>query len=206
MGWAVHVVRMRGALLAALVLLGGLGFASSRASSVWASEANLWTAAVQSAPASARAWAALSRVHRIAGQRELAERTMDRALALRPGYVSAQAAQILTLLWFGDLEAARRALARMDPNASMPGETLRSARRCASAADAGAAAACAQRTVPLGLILGDTERLRAVSERLLQLPLQGSLDGPPDPATAGAAPPPARASGIDAGVDAGAAR
>lgn len=210
LGWTVHVVRMRGALLAALVLLGGLGVASSRASSVWASEADLWTAAVQSAPASARAWAALSRVHRIAGQRELAERTMDRALALRPGYVSAQAAQILTLLWFGDLDAARRQLARMDPNASMPGETLRSARRCASAVDAGAAAACARRTVPLGLVLGDTERLRVVSERLLQLPLQGSLVGSRDISAAGSARPPARdsgtGSGIAAGADAGAAR
>jgi hypothetical protein len=200
LGWAVHVVRVRGVSIAVLVLLGGLGVASSRASSVWASEVDLWTVAVQSAPASARAWAALSRVHRIAGQRELAERTMDRAMTLRPGYVSAQAAQVLTSLWFGDLDGARRQLARLDPDASMPGETLRSARRCAAAADAGAAAACAQRTVPVGLILGDTERLRATSERLLQMPIEGAPLGP------AGAPRTARPSELDAGTDAGASR
>lgn len=200
LGWAVHRVRVRGVLLAALVLLGGLGVASSRASSVWGSEVELWTAAVQNAPASARAWTALSRVHRIAGQRDLAERTMERALALRPGYVSAQAAQVLTSLWFGDLEGARRELARLDASASMPGDTLRSARRCASAADAGAAAACAQRTVPVGLVLGDTERLRVLSERLLQVPLEPATGGMPSVRVPGGARPSALDAGSDAGV------
>ena len=41
---------------------------------------------------------ALSRVHRIAGQRELSERTIERALTLRPGYVSAQTARVLNAL------------------------------------------------------------------------------------------------------------
>jgi len=199
LGWLVREVRVRGLLLAVCVLLGGLGVASSRASSVWASEVNLWTAAVQSAPASARAWGALSRVHRIAGQRDLAERSIERALALRPGYVSAQAAQVLNLLWFGDLEGARRELARMDADASMPGESLRSARRCASAMDAASAAACARRSVPVGLVLGDTERLRAVSEQLLSVPLEGAA--PPARPARGA-----RSSPLDAGNDAGAPR
>jgi hypothetical protein len=200
LGWVVHRARVRGVLLAALVLLGGLGVASSRASSVWGSEVDLWTAAVQNAPASARAWVALSRVHRIAGQRELAERTMDRALTLRPGYVSAQAAQVLNLLWFGDLEGARRELARMAADASVPGETLRSARRCASAADAAAAAACAQRTVPVGLVLGDAERLRAVSERLLQIPLAVTPGGGAPASGAQVTARPAFEPARDAGV------
>lgn len=172
MAWAVQRLSLRGTRVAAAVLIVGLGVASSRASSTWASEVDLWTVAVQSAPSSARAWTALSRVHRLAGQRELADRTIDRALALRPGYVSAQTARALNLLWFGDLRGARRQLGVMDPGASMQGESLRSARRCASAADAASAAACAQRTVPVGLILGDTERLRAVSERLLAMPIE----------------------------------
>jgi hypothetical protein len=199
LGWALHQIRMRGALLAALMLIAGLGVASSRASSVWASEVDLWTVAVQSAPASARAWVALSRVHRIADQRELSDRTIERALSLRPGYVSAQTAHVLNLLWFGDLEGARRQLARMDADASVPGESLRSARRCAAAGDAGAAAACARRTVPVGLVLGDTERLRAVSERLLQVPLEGLAAESPSALPSGAARPPA----LDAGADAG---
>jgi protein O-mannosyl-transferase len=203
LGWAVHRARSRAVLLAAIVLLGGLGVASSRASSVWASEVSLWTVAVQRAPASARAWVALSRVHRMAGQRELAERTLERALTLRPGYVSAQTAGVLNSLWFGDLEGARRQLASMPPEASVQGDSLRSARRCAAAADASAAAACAQRAVPVGLILGDTERLRAVSEQLLQMPIAAAA---PPPAATRPAATAVRASVVDAGSDAGARR
>ena len=201
-GWGLQRLSVRGARLAALLLLGGLGVASWRASSVWASEVDLWTVAVQRAPASARAWAALSRVHRIAGQRDLAERSIERALALRPGYVSAQTAQVLTLLWFGELAAARRQLAHMDPDASMQGDSLRSARRCALSVDAAAAAACARRTVPHGLVLGDTERLRVLGERLLAAPIDASAPSLAPALSDGAA----GSFGCDAGDDAGAPR
>ena len=197
LGWILQRFAQREVRLAAALLLAGLGVASLQASSTWASEVDLWTSAVQSAPASARAWGALSRVHRIAGQPDLAERSIERALALRPGYVSAQAARVLNLLWFGELQAAREQLAAIGAEASMQGEALSSARRCAQAPDAGAAMACARRTVPVGLVLGDVERLRALSERLLSVP----------PAGVPAAPLPVavEAARVNAGADAGVA-
>jgi hypothetical protein len=171
-GWVVSQAWARGAWVAVVVLVAGCSVASSKASSVWASEVDLWTFVVQTSPSSPRAWVALSRVHRLADQDELAERTLARSLALRPGYPLALAARILDELWFGRLDAARRALEPFGTLEGPRGDTLRIARRCASAADAAAAQACVRRSVPQGMVLGDVQRLRAVSERLLAEPFQ----------------------------------
>jgi protein O-mannosyl-transferase len=166
-GWIATRFASRRARWALVALLCSCSIASWKASSVWASEVDLWTFVAQTAPTSARAWTALSRVHRLADQEMLAERAVDRALALRPNYLPARTARVLNLTWFGDLAGARRALAAIDADERVHGDSLGAARRCAGAADAEAARACARRSVPVGLVLGDPERLRAIAEQLL---------------------------------------
>jgi protein O-mannosyl-transferase len=196
-GWIMtSLPRRAGASVRALLVVGcavaSCAVASWKASSVWASEIDLWSFVVQTAPGSARAWTAVSRAHRLAEQEELANRTIERALALKPQHVPAHAARVLNSLWFGKLDAARAQL-RMVENREMHGDSLRAARRCATAATAESAQACARRTVPSGLILGDPERLRAVSEHMLAEPL-----------AARGVKPFERAGAADAGADAGA--
>jgi protein O-mannosyl-transferase len=187
-GWLVASSRARWALAA---LLCACCFASWKASTVWASEVDLWTFVAQTTPTSARAWTALSRVHRLADQQVLAERAVERALALRPGYLPARTARVLNLTWFGDLAGARRELSAIDADARVHGESLAAARRCAGAADAAMARACARRSVPSGLVLGDPERLRTVAEQL------GALPEPNTPGAVGEAVP-ERDAGSDA--------
>jgi hypothetical protein len=76
------------------------------------------------------------------------------------------------------------------------GDALRIVRRCAASASAEAAQLCVRRTLPTGMVLGDPERLRAVSERLLGEPARPSIPSPPEQA-------PAFDAGIDAGASAG---
>jgi tetratricopeptide (TPR) repeat protein len=161
------------ASLAALLLLVGAGFWGSwSASGDWASESSLWASAVKSAPGSARAWMSLSRVHRLAGQPELARRAAERALELRPGYVPARITQSFNALWVGDTASARAALAGLKP-ARSESRAFRLAARCAEQPP-DEARACIQRTVPQGLVLGDTEALARFTESILSaLPTRG---------------------------------
>ncbi|HTV19024.1 MAG TPA: hypothetical protein VMG12_10145 [Polyangiaceae bacterium] len=201
-GWVLREAGpRRSSVLALALLVGGCCVASWKASSVWASEVDLWTFIAQTAPASPRSWTGLSRVHRLAEQEELAERTLVRALALKPDHLPAQAARVLGSLWFGKLDAARAELRAIGERDGLHGDALRIVRRCSALPSAEAAQLCVRRTLPTGMILGDAERLRAVSERLLSEPL------PP-----GSAPsleerrPSVEASAstrVDAGVDAG---
>jgi hypothetical protein len=101
---------------------------------------------------------------------------------------------VLNSLWFGKLDDARAQL-RVIENREIHGDSLRAARRCATAATAEAARACARRTVPSGLILGDPERLRSVSEHMLAQPLPRAARGVAGIKSASRAP--------DAGADAG---
>jgi hypothetical protein len=116
-----------------------------RATEIWRSERSLWTAAVAITPESPRAWAGLSRVHRLADEREAAMTTIERAVAANPDYAPALITRIHNELSFGQLDAARRHLAELTAR-SLVGETeLTKARRCAAMPDAALAARCAGR-------------------------------------------------------------
>jgi protein O-mannosyl-transferase len=191
-GWLAARFGSSRARWAIAMVLAGCCVSTWKASSVWASEVDLWTFVAQTTPNSARAWSALSRVHRLADQEQLAARAIDRALLLKPGNLPARTTRVLNLLWFGDLTGARRALAQIDADERVHGDSLGVARRCAAAADAALARACARRTVPRGLVLGDPERLRVVAEQLL-----GSSTAPSAPVPAVEAAP-LRDAGADA--------
>lgn len=190
-GWLMARFSPRRSWLAVAIVAAGGAQASWKASAMWASEVNLWTYAVQTAPSSPRAWSALSRVHRLADQEVLAERASERALSLNPSRLSTQAGQVLNALWFGHLELARERLNGLGED-TLTSDSLRVARRCVGAADAEAARACARRGAPRGRALGDTELLRRVSEHLL------------GPAQATPRAEPARFRAPDAGSDAAA--
>jgi hypothetical protein len=192
--WVLSSVRQRrSGWLSLALLVGGCTLASRKASHVWASEVDLWTFIVQTAPASPRGWAGLARVHRLAEQEELAARALARALALDPDHLPSQAANVLGSLWFGKLEVARAQLRAIGDRDGLHGDALRIVRRCAASASAEAAQLCVRRTLPTGMILGDPERVRAVSERLLGEPVRPSVPSPPE-----------QAASADAGIDAGA--
>jgi protein O-mannosyl-transferase len=192
--WVLSLAPLRrSGWLALALLVGGCTVASRKASTVWASEVDLWTFIAQTAPASPRSWSGLARVHRLAEQEDLAERALDRALTLEPDHLPSQAASVLGSLWFGKLDAARAQLRAMGDRDGLHGDALRIVRRCAASPSAEAAQLCVRRTVPAGMILGDPARLRAVSERLL---------GQPPPRAMRSAP--RRPTMLDAGIDAGA--
>lgn len=192
--WVLNAARLRrSGWLALALLVAGCTIASRKASAVWGSEVELWTFMVHTAPASPRAWSGLSRVHRLAEQEDLAERTLDRALTLRPDHLPSLAARVFGSLWFGKLEQARAQLRAIGDRDGLQGDALSIVRRCAAAASADAAQRCVRGTLPTGMILGDPERLRAVSERLLGAP-----------ARPGAPSVPERPPVADAGADAGA--
>jgi tetratricopeptide (TPR) repeat protein len=163
----------RGALgaLGVLVALGAWG--SWSASADWASESSLWASAIKSAPGSPRAWTSLSRIHRIAGQPELARRAAERALELRPTYVPARITQAYNALWVGDTDGARAALGGLKASRGSESRAFRVASRCAEQ-EAAEAQACIRRTVPQGLVLGDVESLGRFTESVLSsLPPRG---------------------------------
>jgi hypothetical protein len=192
-GWVLSSSGVRrSGLLALALLVGGCMVASRKASTVWASEVDLWTFIAQTAPASPRSWSGLSRVHRLAEQEDLAQRTLARALALRPDHLPSQAARVFDALWFGKLDVARAELRAIGDRDGLQADSLRIARRCAAVSGAEAARQCVRRTVPSGMVLGDPERLRAVSERLLNEPVPPSVASTPE-----------RHPSVDAGVDAG---
>lgn len=170
LGWAVRQLARRSKLAAAGVLgamcVAGVARCWSE-TSAWSSETDLWTRAVALAPQSHRAWASLSRVHRMADQEELAERAIRTSLALRPSYVPAQVARALNLLWVGDRSTARRVLAAVVPKSDLHRDALALASRCAWLPTDAAAGECARRAVPRGMVLGDVEQLRKRSEQLL---------------------------------------
>jgi hypothetical protein len=205
-GWGASQAWARRVPLAVAALIAGCSFASYKASSVWASEVDLWTFVVQTSPRSARAWSALSRVHRLADQGDLAERAVERSLALRPDYSAALISRMFNHLWFGRLEAAREQLRVLESRDGVRDAALQLARRCLTAPDAREVQACVQRATPQGMVLGDVERLRAVSERMLSVPFEpaggGRVDDPAARALGGTivvSPEPRAVQTVDAG-------
>jgi tetratricopeptide (TPR) repeat protein len=111
------------------------------ATSLWRDDRSLWTAATELTPASPRAWAGLSRVHRVARERDEADRAMARALNADPRYAPALVTELYNDLAFGRLETAREHLAALDAKKLGDGGGIGKARRCA-ALEREAAAAC----------------------------------------------------------------
>jgi protein O-mannosyl-transferase len=169
-GWlTLRLARASGVvagLFVACVSLAGLA-ASSRAASVWASEVALWTFAAETAPDSGRAWSALSRLHRIAGQYDLAERAAVRALEERPAYVPGLVARVLNDFAAGRVALGRERLAAIVARTKPQRDNLRVAERFSSQPDDAAVVACVREAVPRGMLLGDVELLRSASSRLL---------------------------------------
>lgn len=81
---------------------------------IWRTERALWTYAVERAPRSPRAWAALSRVERLDGNLDRADELVARALAINSDDVPARVTRIYNLLARGSVEAARREIAHVD--------------------------------------------------------------------------------------------
>jgi tetratricopeptide (TPR) repeat protein len=80
---------------------------AQRAVAPWKNDATLWSVAVERAPESPRAWAALSRVHRLRGELDSADEAVAHALALEPSYAPARLTRIYNRLARGDVDAAR---------------------------------------------------------------------------------------------------
>ena len=110
----------------------------------------------------------------MAGQPELAARSIERALDRRPDYVPAKVARVLNELAAGQLDRARADLREIEPETRLHRDAVRVAARCAAREDVSRARDCVRLAVPQGLVLGDTERLRLISERLLEPALGAS--------------------------------
>jgi hypothetical protein len=85
--------------------------ACQAAAAPWRSDRTLWIAATELAPASPRAWEGLSRVRRLDGDLDGADRDIDRAIALDPRFVPAHVTRVYNLLARGDVDGARAELA-----------------------------------------------------------------------------------------------
>ncbi len=101
------------------------------ATSIWRDDRALWSAAAEITPASPRAWAGLSRVHRIAREPALADAAMARALGADPNYPPALVTQVYNDLAFGRLASAREHLAVLEEHGAGDGGGLAKAKRCA---------------------------------------------------------------------------
>lgn len=117
------------------------GIACWQAARVWRNERVLWTFAVQRVPESPRAWAALSRVERLDGNLDEADRLAARALALRPDDAAARVTRIYNLLARGLVTDARREIAYLDRLGGGAHPGMPRARLCAKGSEE-AARAC----------------------------------------------------------------
>jgi Flp pilus assembly protein TadD len=84
--------------------------AAQPALAAWSTDRSLWTAAVEKAPESARAWTGLSRALRLDGDHGGAEKACRRAIALDPNYAPARVTAAYNALARGDVDAARLAI------------------------------------------------------------------------------------------------
>lgn len=102
-----------------------------QAARVWRSERVLWTYAVHRAPESPRAWAALSRVERLDGNLDEADRLAARALAIKPDDIPARVTRIYNLLARGFVTEARREIQYVDVLGGGAHPGMARARSCA---------------------------------------------------------------------------
>jgi len=93
-------------LVLALAVLPVAGLAR-RAAAPWRSDSALWSAAIERAPDSARAWTGFSRMRRMAGDLDGADRAVARAIELEPSFLRARVTRVYNLLARGDVVRAR---------------------------------------------------------------------------------------------------
>jgi hypothetical protein len=114
------------------------------ASRIWRDELTLWTAAVDRQPNSPRAWAALSRVYRIAGDHDAAVVAVERAIALDPTYPPALVTRVYNEIAAQQLDRARAHIADLERRGLGKQRGIPKARRCLEL-EAGAVQACLER-------------------------------------------------------------
>jgi protein O-mannosyl-transferase len=124
-----------------LPLLGVLPlvFVAQNAVAPWKDDAALWSSAVERAPDSPRAWAALSRVRRLRGDLDSADEAVDRALSLEPTYAPARLTRVYNRLARGEVDSARAEIEALRVAASGL-DGLQTAVDCAEGAPADARA------------------------------------------------------------------
>ncbi|MFW5924554.1 MAG: tetratricopeptide repeat protein [Myxococcota bacterium] len=93
--------------LLGVLIVGALGVRRVQAMAPWSDDTTLFTFAVERAPRSPRAWAALAHAHREAGRANEALQAAGRALALDPHHAGARLTRALVFLSHGDVGAAR---------------------------------------------------------------------------------------------------
>jgi hypothetical protein len=101
-----------------------------QASSAWRDERSLWTAAIERQPVSPRAWAALSRVHRMAGEHREAAEAVNRALALDGGYAPALVTRVYNEISAGQTSLARTHIQDLERRGLNDYKGVRKARKC----------------------------------------------------------------------------
>ncbi len=105
--------------------------ACQSSAAVWRSDRALWSAAIECAPSSPRAWVGLSRACRLDGDLGQADRAVDRALTLDPKFVTAHVTRAYNLLWRGDVERAKTELAAVHELGGDRQRGVAKAARCA---------------------------------------------------------------------------
>jgi hypothetical protein len=100
--------RLRVPILA--VLLVPLAMCARKAAAAWRSDATLWSVAIERAPGSARAWTGFSRMRRLAGDLDGADRAVTHAIELEPSFMRARVTRVYNLLARGDVVRARTEL------------------------------------------------------------------------------------------------
>lgn len=101
-----------------------------QAAAIWKNDLSLWSAAIERAPTSSRAWAGLCRARRLAGDLPGAEAAIQRAVELDPKFLRARVNVVYNALAAGDLTRARAAIdvvERLGGHAQMG---MSRARRC----------------------------------------------------------------------------
>jgi hypothetical protein len=145
-GWAVDrlVRRLARPWRAPLVPALAIPFVvvAGRAAAPWQDDLSLWTEAARRAPTAPRAWVALSRAQRLAGDPRAAEASIERALAIEPR--SAAAGVTRAYLWLdqGKLDAARGELERLRAMGASKQRGFARAMDCAALDEPRAASEC----------------------------------------------------------------
>jgi hypothetical protein len=121
-----------------------LAVVAQSATSVWASDLTLWSAATSRAPSSPRAWSALARAERRDGALDRADAAVERALGLDPSYVPAHVTRLYDRIARADRRGAEAELETLRALHGEQGHGMRRALDCLARPDA-ELASCIQR-------------------------------------------------------------